>query len=361
MEEILEKLVGLQTTDDKPEVIEEALDYIGAHLSERGMYVERFNYNGVGSLVATTKQTKSPKVMLVGHVDVVAAPDDQFKLGKENGNYTGRGVYDMKYAIAAFMQLADTIKANLQDYDFGIMVTGDEENAGPNGAGKLVENGYRAGVVVLPDAGEAHDNWKLERSAKGFLYKTATATGIAAHGSRPWQGENAIYKIIDFVNDLRREFPNQDQLGSTLNIGKINGGLAPNQVPAEASVTIDIRVPNEQEAQRAAQLLDKFAQNHGLDLQDLMPSGVPHRPDLESPLFKAFYKCFEQVVTDKKLIPEDSFGGSDARYFAQVGVPCILVNPPGKGLHADHESVEIEGVTQLHDILKLYLQEVARA
>lgn len=360
MEEILEKLVGLQTTDDKPEVIEEALDYIGAYLSERGMYVERFNYDGVSSLVATTKQTKSPKVMLAAHVDVVGAPDDQFKLGKNNSSYTGRGVYDMKYAIAAFMQLVDTIKDKLQDYDFGIMITGDEENAGPNGTGKLVENGYRADVVVLPDAGETHDNWKLERSAKGFLYKIAYASGAAAHGSRPWQGDNAIYKIIDFANDLRKEFTNQDQLGSTLNIGKINGGLAPNQVPAAACVTIDIRVPNEQEAERVAKLLDRFAQKYGIDLQDLMPAGVPHRPDLESPMFKAFYKCFEQVVTDKKLVPEDSFGGSDARYFAQVGVPCILVNPPGKGLHADHESVEIEGVVQLHDILKLYLQEVAR-
>jgi succinyl-diaminopimelate desuccinylase len=359
MEEILSKLVELPTTNSNPAAINEALNFIETYLAERGMLVERFEFNGVESLVATTKQTKSPKVLLAAHVDVVDAPADQFKLRKENGYYTGRGVLDMKYAIAVYMQLVDDIKGRLQDYDFGIMITGDEEVAGPNGTGKLIEHGYRGGIVILPDAGESHDNWKLERSAKGFIYKQATASGVAIHGSLPWKGENAIYKIIDFVNDLRKQFPNQDHMGTTLNIGMINGGLAPNQVPAEASITLDIRVPSLDEQQRVEELLQETSQKYGVETRELLPSGAPHRPDLNSTPFLIFQECFDAVVKDNKLVPADSFGASDARFFAGVNVPCLLVNPPGEGLHADHESVQIEGVGQLKEILNLYLGKMA--
>lgn len=358
MEEILSKLIELPTTNSNPAAINEALNFIEVYLAERGMKVDRFEFNGVESLVATTKPTRSPKILFAAHIDVVDAPAAQFKLRKENGNYTGRGVLDMKYAIAIYMQLVDDVKDNLQDYDFGIMITGDEEIAGANGTGKLIEHGYRAGIVVLPDAGESHDNWKLERFAKGFIYKQASAKGVAAHGSLPWKGENAIYKIVDFVNELRGRFPNQEQLGTTLTIGMIDGGLAPNQVPAEASVTMDFRVPSREEHQRVEEVLREIGQKCDVEIRDLLPSGSPHRPDLNSTPFRIFQECFDAVVKDNKLMPADSFGASDARFFAAVDVPCLLVNPPGKGLHADYESVQIEGVGQMKEILKLYLQKM---
>lgn len=361
MEEILRKLVELPTTNSNPAAINEALNFIEVYLAERGMLVERFEFNGVESLVATTKQTKTPKVLLAAHVDVVDAPADQFKLGQENGNYTGRGVLDMKYAIAVYMQLVDDIKDHLQDYDFGIMITGDEEVAGSNGTGKLIEHGYRADVVVLPDAGESHDNWKLERSAKGFVYKQVSANGVAVHGSLPWKGENAIYKLIDFASELRRQFPNQDQKGTTLNIGMIDGGLAPNQVPADATMTLDIRVPSLEESLRVETLLQELSKQYGVAVAELLPSGAPHRPDLNSQPFQIFHECFDAIVTDNKLVPADSFGASDARFFAAVDIPCLLVNPPGRGLHADYESVQVKGVNQFKDILKLYLDKMTKA
>jgi succinyl-diaminopimelate desuccinylase len=139
MFEILEKLVWFHTTADDEQSIFEALDYVSGYLIDRGMHVNRFESNGHESIVATVNpDTKTPKVMLAAHIDVVPAPDEMFAVRKEDGKLYGRGVLDMKFAIAAYMQLADELQNHLQDYDFGIMITSDEELAGMNGVPKLL-------------------------------------------------------------------------------------------------------------------------------------------------------------------------------------------------------------------------------
>jgi hypothetical protein len=63
---------------------------ISTILHQRGMYVRRLAWNGVESLVATTRRTKKPTVYLMGHIDVVPAPEYLFRLEERDGKYYAR-------------------------------------------------------------------------------------------------------------------------------------------------------------------------------------------------------------------------------------------------------------------------------
>src|SRR5690242_19614652 len=104
MKNILKTLIAHQTVSTDKEANNRALDYIQEFLDSRGMFVARYEWNGHGSLVATTKQTKTPRILLAAHLDVVPAPPLAFQMTEEDGRLYGAGICDMKFAIASYMQ-----------------------------------------------------------------------------------------------------------------------------------------------------------------------------------------------------------------------------------------------------------------
>ncbi|HSX32698.1 MAG TPA: M20/M25/M40 family metallo-hydrolase, partial [Candidatus Saccharimonadales bacterium] len=202
VEDILRDIIAMPSITGNYEANREGLNYIERFLSQRGMHTIRHEWNGIESLVATTRPTKTPTVFLMGHFDVVAAPADMFQLRQDDQKYYGRGVLDMKGAIAAFLATVNQLN-NLQDYDFGIMITTDEEVGGFDGAQLLAQEGYVPKVMILPDGGA---NWNIERFCKGIWFTTFTATGKSAHGSRPWEGDNAITKLMDALREIQALF-----------------------------------------------------------------------------------------------------------------------------------------------------------
>src|SRR5207302_4192837 len=94
---------------------------------------------------------------------------------------------------------------------------------------------------------------------KGALWLRARVRGVAAHGSMPERGVNAVVKAARAVlklADLRFEVPPDPLLGApTLNVGTFSGGLNVNSVPDEAVIGIDLRtIPAQRHAQVRAQL-----------------------------------------------------------------------------------------------------------
>ena len=248
-EEILRDIIGMPTVSGNTEAIHDALDYIEQFLSGRGMHVTRLEWNGVESLVATTRPTKTPTVFLAGHIDVVPAPDELFDLQERDGKYYGRGVLDMKGAIAAYLSVIKDLPGDLADYDFGVMIMSDEEVGGFDGAQNLAREGYLPRVMVLPDGGNS--DWGIEKFAKGIWHVTIEATGKNAHGSRPWEGKNAIDTLIGSLDEIKALFPNpQTAETSTINVGIIQGGEAINQIPATASASLDMRFASSEEQAR---------------------------------------------------------------------------------------------------------------
>jgi succinyl-diaminopimelate desuccinylase len=356
MEGMLRDLVAFRTVSGEYDENHSALEYIDNFLSERALHVKRFEWNGFESLVATTQRTLTPKVMIVIHQDVVPAPAKLFKLREKDGKYYGRGVFDMKFAIPPSLQLIDELDSQeqLHQYDFGIMVTTDEEVGGFDGVARLIEEGYLPGMTIVADGG---DNWKMETFCKGLWLVTLTAKGKNAHGSRPWEGISANAKMIDAVQAIQALFPGTGTTDSTITIAMMHGGTAINQVADEATVSLDMRFGSQDEINKLVPAVRKICASKGLVISDEIYS-EPVVNSLDTPIIASFTHSI-QKVTGHAPDQVISHAGADARHFAAKGIPCAIVRPPGGNLHGPGEWVSKEGLYQFKDILKDFIEREA--
>lgn len=357
MDPYLKRLIAERTVSSDIQANSTTLDYLETFFTEKGLFVTRYDFDGYGSLVATTRQNaKDSKVLLAAHLDVVPAPDYLFELREEDGKYMGRGTFDMKFSIASYMHMVDQLADQLDSYDFGIMITTEEEIGGLNGVAKLVQLGYKPEVVILPDGA---GDWQIETLAKGFIYGHITTHGITAHGSKPWDGDSATFKLFDLIQELRAFFVDQSLNTNTLNIGMLEAGTAMNQIPARAEASLDIRFVSMAEKEKIIAHITKLCETYDATYREEPLGGYPCINDLSNPLIKSFAESVQHVtgVTPSGTI---STGASDARFFAGIGVPAIICRPPGGGQHADTEWIDTVGFEQYHDVLVHYLQNVAR-
>lgn len=356
MENILKKLVAFPTVTGDKNASHEAIDYIAGFLVERGMHVERFDSNGYESLVASVRLgQKQPKVMLAAHLDVVSAPEELFNVRQENGRFYGRGVLDMKFAIAAYMQFVDDIQDHLADYGFGILVTTDEETGGYDGVKALIKEGYLPQVCVLPDGG---DNWQVQVHGKGFLRLKMASHGKAAHGSRPWLGKSAFEPLLKALHETESLFPENTAQSNTYNLCHMTGGNTGNQVADYAEALLDFRLKSKQEMNRIQQATQAICDKYGVELH-IQLVGSPVEFSLKNPYIAPFVRHITDV-TGIAVKGSHTLGSSDARYFSEVDVPCVSLYPAGGGHHGNEEWLSEEGFYQFKEVLDRYMNEIAR-
>lgn len=354
-ESILRDLVAIRSVTGDFDSNNAGLTFIESYLKERGMHIHRQSNNGHGSLVATTRDIKQPKVMLVAHLDVVPAPEHLFIVTEKDGKLYGRGVWDMKHAIAAFMTATDLLADELAAYNFGIMIFTDDEGT-DNQTEKLLKNGFSCEVAVLPDGS---NDWQVESVAKGVWSGRVRIEGKSSHGSRPWEGDSASMRMVDFLYELKSDFTDHGPATNTLNIGFIQSGASAwNQLPNVAEATLDIRLLEETGYRAIKDRLDMLAHKHRAIIEEaLWVPPIVHNHQHE--LVKPFAESIQEVtgVQAKEFV---SFGASDARYFLARGIPCIVTSPPGGGRHSEEEWIDKRGLAQFPNVIKRYLEKVAR-
>lgn len=262
----------------------------------------------------------------------------------------------MKLAIASYMHVLDKIQDELAAYDIGIMITTEEEIGGLEGIRRLIDIGYRPGVCVLPDGA---NNWQIETFAKGIIYASVTTHGKSAHGSMPWAGDSATIKLINFLHDLKAHFADQTLNTNTLNVGMLEGGTAVNQVPAQASASLDIRFLSMEDREHIIEEISLLCNTYDAVFEETPLYGHPCVNELSHPLIEPFVKSIEHI-TGQEVSGTVSYGASDARFFATIDVPCIITRPDGGGQHADDEWVDKKGYEQYREVLIDYLDKVAR-
>jgi succinyl-diaminopimelate desuccinylase len=357
MIDYLRHLMSFKTVSADKQANRQAVDYLEAFFAQRGLFVKRYTFDGFASLVATTKpDALRPKVMLAAHLDVVDAPNELFELQETDTKLMGRGTFDMQFAIAAYMQVIDTLAGQLDQYDLGIMLTTEEEIGGLNGVKPLIDAGYRPEVVVLPDGAT---DWKIETFAKGVIYGTVTVTGKAAHGSMPWEGSSASLKLVDLLATIKQRFADQGLDTNTLNVGMLSAGQAVNQVPAVATSSIDIRYINKEDYSKLIDFIHATCAAHDATFNEIALFGWPCVNNIHHPLIKPFADSVEKIIGQTPT-GTVSYGASDARFFAGVDIPAIICRPPGGGQHADGEWIDKQGFLQYPFVLIDYLDKIAR-
>lgn len=353
IDQVLKKLIGFRTLSLDHGSNQEALAWITAQLSVLRLNMRQFSICGFPSLLVTVRQTKRPKVLLVGHLDVVSGSANVFSSKFRGDKLFGRGAFDMKFAIACYLNLfLELGRRNLKRLDLGILVTTDEEVGGANGTGALVKKGLLPKVCVLPDGGQ---NWEMQKGAKGILRLRVTARGQSAHGSRPWAGDNAIEKLMSFLAKLRSQFPEEpcgdaEHEHPTMNTGKIAGGQETNLIPDIAQADLDIRFPVGKKP--------KILRARGIGVE-VLGEGGPFSQNITNNYIRSFAKLVKnRVGVDPKYIT--THGSSDARYFVAREVPVIATRPVGGGHHTEREWISRKSLGQFYDVLKEFVLISAR-
>jgi acetylornithine deacetylase len=184
----------------------------------------------------------SPRVWLSTHMDtvppIIPPIDDDEKI-------YGRGACDAKGIIAAQITAAELLRKE-GITDIGLLYTVEEERAS-TGAKVATHHPIAAKCEYLIN-GEPTDN-DLAIGSKGTFRLNIKTSGKAAHSAYPEEGESAIEKLLDILEDIRHtRFPNDDFFGeTTVNIGTINGGVALNVIPPVAEAGLAIRLTTKRE------------------------------------------------------------------------------------------------------------------
>lgn len=181
-----------------------------------------------------------PRVFLSTHLDTVPPfiPPTE-----DNEKIYGRGACDAKGIIASQIFAAEELRKQ-GITDIGLLYTVEEEQSS-TGAKAANQHPLAAKCEYLIN-GEPTDN-DLAIGSKGTFRLKIVAEGKAAHSAYPEEGESAIEKLLDILQDVRRaRFPSDEFFGeTTVNIGLIEGGVALNVIPprAEASLAIRLTTP----------------------------------------------------------------------------------------------------------------------
>ena len=216
--QLLSRLIRINTTNP-PGNETEAAKYLAEYLSKEGFKCELFeSAPGRGSIITRIKGTgEKPSLLLLSHLDVVAANADEWSVDPfggvvKDGYVWGRGAYDMKGMTAIEVLVMELLKKNKVPLkgDVVLAATADEEQGGLGGAGYLVRN-HREKILadyVLNEGGglaipvRGKNVYTVATAEKGILWFRVKAKGTSGHGSMPDVADNAIMRINKVVQKL---------------------------------------------------------------------------------------------------------------------------------------------------------------
>ena len=353
-EEILaltKRLMSFRTVSDNPKELRRCIDFIENYFSGTGVCLKRFVRNTKPSLIITLRETKSPELFLVGHIDVVPAPDKLF-IPRIKGRYLyGRGSSDDKSQVAIMLVLMKHYSRLRETPDLGLMIVSDEETGSRYGVQQLIKD-YSSSFAIVLDGG---DDYEIVTKEKGPLHLKIRARGKSAHGATPWEGINAIDKLINVYLKLKTRFPRNKGWSNTISLGMINGGSVINQVPDHAEMGLDMRFISDREK---AEMLSFIKRMKGLELE-LVSTGDVLDVNPRNRYIRRLRKAGTNILGKSQKIGRMN-GATDARFFFEKGIPSVLLSPLGDGHHSADERVELKSLEKIYLILKEFIDESIR-
>jgi succinyl-diaminopimelate desuccinylase len=335
---LAERLITYDTSTS--DGLRAAVGFIKGWLEARDIAVTGREFGGLPVVLADVGPREGPCVILHGHVDVVPAHDGQFAPRVEGDRLIGRGAYDMKGALAAMMYAVKDVADNGKVRVRFICVPDEEsEDVDARSTDGLVQEGLRADFAITGEPTDLH----IGVQAKGVLAVRVEVSGIAAHGSTPWAGDNAILKAYDVfrrIETLPFSRESSDLFDRpSINVSRIVGGDAFNKVPDRCTMDVDIRfLPNQDPGQILAEIR-ALADVRIVKTFQRAPAHVSR----QNPYVRALREAVSQSLEGEALsIGRD--GASDAISFLEAGVPAVEFGPIGGGHHGPEEWVSIDSL-----------------
>lgn len=353
----------------------EIADYLEAWFAHRDIEYHRVEaVPGRPSIVGVLRGSGGGKsLMFNGHIDTVSLTSYEadplsgtIQMKNEQEAVFGRGCLDMKGGLAAALAAVALIKASGQvpRGDIIIAAVSDEEDAS-QGTRDILAAGWRADAAVVAEP----TSHVIATAHKGFVWAEVDILGVAAHGSDPVSGEDAIlqsWRFLQALEQYQAKLPVDDLLGQgSMHCGLIKGGQEPSSYPGKCTITIEFRTVPSQTEESIIGDLSMMLRKISWDAPSFKytePRVTMSRPtqklDINHPFVQKAIACGTTVFghNNKPVVQSMPFW-CDAAFLGQAGIPSIVFGPSGEGLHAKEEWVYVDSLRQMDEIYTLLALE----
>jgi acetylornithine deacetylase len=281
--------------------------------------------------------------MLNAHLDTVgvAGMKAPFEPRVEGGRLHGRGAYDMKGALAAIMDAAAKVE-NLRG-DVIVTAVADEELASIGTIAVLERVHADAAIVVEPT------ELKLAVAHKGFVGFEIETHGVAAHGSRPQLGVDAIAKMgpvlvaLKALDEELHKGPRHPLVGpGSIHASLIEGGQEFSSYPARCVLSGERRTIPDETVEQVERELRELAGDADLRL-------TVSREPFEISRDDDFVRLVGRIAEENDPVGVSFW--ADSGLIAAAGIPTVLYGPIGDGAHAAVEWVDLASLGRVRDVV----------
>lgn len=338
--------------------------YIAAWLEHRDIETHWIEpTKGRPSVVGVVRGSGGGKsLMFNGHIDTVTTLGyDDDPLGGEvrDGRVYGRGADDMKAGLAA--ALAALVGAKAQSLRGDVIFAGvADEEATSIGTEQVLDAGWRAdGAVVNEPTGEL-----IVHAHKGFVWLEVDIHGVAAHGSLPAAGVDAITRAgyflveLDRYSERLRRGRDNPVMAPTVHASIIRGGEEASSYPALCTIVLERRTVGgetpETVRKEVQDILDKLAASIADFKADLRVTfdRPPFSIEPDHPFAALVGDVVGESLGRKAEFIQEPFW-TDCALLAAKDIPVLLWGPKGDGLHGKEEWADVASIRRVAKALGL--------
>lgn len=296
-------------------------------------------------------------VLLAGHMDTVfahgTAAERPFCID-EKGHVRGPGCIDCKGGLVSMYYLVKALmESGNVNFNFCVAMNSDEERRSDYSRDYWDELAQKSDRCFIFEPGRVNEEYVEQR--KGGANYLVHCYGIPAHsGVNPEKGASAILELSRWVEELYKEFFKLEE-GTTINIGRFDGGADNGSVPDYAEFTISLRCMTVERYLEIDRRLHEMEANPYdprcrvvIDNLVVRPPMFPHEKTQEL-LAVMREVCAEMDYPFKTL---STGGGSDGNFIAHRGVATIDgCGPAGSNVHTPEEFMIVETVEKRIDVV----------
>ena len=282
-----------------------------------------------------------PTLALVGHLDTVPQALVQ-RYAIDDDRVYGLGSCDMKGGVAVMMHLLDS-PSNWCNV-VGIFYDREEGPYHDNGLDLLLPSLPKIdlAIVLEPTAN------RIQAGCVGSIHCNLHFRGRRAHSARPWQGDNALYKIGPTLEKLRSLERREVMIAGlpfyeVMTATQIRTDNPTNAVPEHVTINLNYRfAPGKSKGLALADIDDVLGSGVEVELREYAPAGqvALDQPDLE------------KWINRNNLMVEAKQAWTDVARLTQAGIPAVNFGPadPAQAHQAD-EFVSIAALEECHRLL----------
>lgn len=276
------------------------------------------------SIIATAdnRATNKPHILLVGHIDVVPA---HFAPYEKDGKLFGAGASDMQGGLAALLDFIAHVDPDKSVYQFSLIAYAREEGTTlkENGLYELIEkHSDFFKTVDLAIIGEPTNN-TIQLGCLGSLHAEVIFRGRQSHSARPWDGENALYRAIPFIQKIAALQPVKKEIAQvnffdvvTLTESESEHGTT--TIPGWWRGHLNYRYAPDVAADAAENFVHKLVEEFRCELTIL--DNAPSGQIIETDLFNKIIKKMNVAVQAKQA-------WTDVAQLTLLGIPAFNYGP----------------------------------